>query len=135
MHRIPVKLSLNFVIANSGEHVSTPEAYADLDKKYSDFDGSVKTSAVEHFDRLMREIKDGKISQESMYNIFESVVFEKCPKSEKVKKELLDSGAEIVMMSGSGPSIFGIFENAESANIAKEKLISKGYRAFIAHSV
>jgi 4-diphosphocytidyl-2-C-methyl-D-erythritol kinase len=37
----------------------------------------------------------------------------------------LDVGAEGALMSGSGPSVFGVFKSREKAQIAKKKLISK----------
>ena len=42
-----------------------------------------------------------------------------------IKKLLLDEGAEGALMSGSGPSVFGIFKSKDNALIAKKNLISK----------
>ena len=42
-----------------------------------------------------------------------------------IKKLLLDEGAEGALMSGSGPSVFGIFKSKNKALIAKKNLISK----------
>ena len=42
-----------------------------------------------------------------------------------IKKLLLDEGAEGALMSGSGPSVFGIFKSKDKALIAKKNLISK----------
>ena len=39
--------------------------------------------------------------------------------------------AKISMMSGSGPSVFGIFENAENAEEARKEISSSGADAFI----
>ena len=42
-----------------------------------------------------------------------------------IKKLLLDEGAEGALMSGSGPSVFGVFKSKDKALIAKKNLISK----------
>jgi len=42
-----------------------------------------------------------------------------------IKKLFLDEGAEGALMSGSGPSVFGIFKSKDKALIAKNNLISK----------
>ena len=52
-----------------------------------------------------------------------------------MKRELLELGAEASLMSGSGPSVFGIFKSLEMAEIAKNKLEEKGVKAFVATSV
>jgi 4-diphosphocytidyl-2-C-methyl-D-erythritol kinase len=43
----------------------------------------------------------------------------------RIKKLLLDEGAEGALMSGSGPSVFGIFKSKDRALIAKKNLLSK----------
>jgi 4-diphosphocytidyl-2-C-methyl-D-erythritol kinase len=43
----------------------------------------------------------------------------------RIKKLLLDEGAEGALMSGSGPSVFGIFKSKDKALIAKKNLLSK----------
>ncbi|MEK7723359.1 MAG: 4-(cytidine 5'-diphospho)-2-C-methyl-D-erythritol kinase [Acidobacteriota bacterium] len=47
-------------------------------------------------------------------NDFESVIFEIEPELKRVKEALLSYGAKRALMSGSGASIFGIFENEET---------------------
>jgi 4-diphosphocytidyl-2-C-methyl-D-erythritol kinase len=42
-----------------------------------------------------------------------------------IKKLFLDEGAEGALMSGSGPSVFGIFKSKNKALIAKKNLLSK----------
>jgi 4-diphosphocytidyl-2C-methyl-D-erythritol kinase len=37
------------------------------------------------------------------------------------------------MMSGSGPSVFGIFNNLDDANKALEAIAKKGISAFVCH--
>ena len=56
-------------------------------------------------------------------NILESVTIPVCPKVAEIKKILLDNGALGSLMSGSGPTVFGIFESEEKANLAAKVLI------------
>lgn len=44
-------------------------------------------------------------------NDFETTVFAKHPEIEQIKKRLLDAGAVYAAMSGSGSTVFGLFEN------------------------
>ena len=52
--------------------------------------------------------------QSSLKNDFESIVFEIYPEVRRVKEKLISLGAKRVSMSGSGASVFGIFENEET---------------------
>ena len=44
------------------------------------------------------------------------------------------NGAEYALMSGSGPSVFGKFNDGEKAKDVCEKLLNDGYTAFVCHS-
>jgi 4-diphosphocytidyl-2-C-methyl-D-erythritol kinase len=45
---------------------------------------------------------------------------------ETIKKELINAGAEGALMSGSGPTIFGIFDTLDRAEIAYRSISDKG---------
>ncbi len=120
------------VVARGGEGVSTPVAYGLVDKRWNkDFtksggDLDVIRTALERGD--MNNIAD------SMYNIFEDVILPDHSVAAKLKKIMRDHGAVGTMMSGSGPSVFGIFENAEDAEAAQREAI-KIARAFVCKPV
>lgn len=128
-------LSLNVVIASAGEHVSTPEAYGDLDNEYNNFIEYDISLGNKHLGALMDNLNGNERLSGELYNVFEETVFKKCPKSKKLKEEILSLGASVAMMSGSGPSVFGIFETEEEAKLVKAKLIEKGYRSYFARTV
>ena len=69
------------------------------------------------------------------YNVFENVILEKCPLSRKLKDEISALGADFVMMSGSGPALFGVFKSAKDALAASNAIKALGYRAWYAKSV
>ena len=135
IERLPNLKDKLFVIAVAeGEHVSTPTAYAALDAIYSDFDGSIPRSNSGYLDRLLCGIKSENLSTDALYNVFESAVFKACPGAECLKSKMIELGAVASLMSGSGPSVFGVFDTEESAKEAERELISLGYRAYFARS-
>ncbi len=105
--------NLHLVIVNSGERVSTPVAYADLDRIYNDFaekrEDSVRAAAL-------YAIEKGKT--DTLYNVFEDVVLKKCPKAKNAREKLISLGAISALMSGSGSSIFGVFDSKKQAENA-----------------
>ena len=106
------------VCAKPKEGISTPAAYAELDRKYSDF-----ITYVDHRNQLETlrsafERNDMSGVSLGLYNIFEETVSECCPTVEILKKHLTNSGAICTLMSGSGPSVFGIFDDLEKAEKA-----------------
>ena len=134
MTRLDSSLALHLVIANSGEHVSTPMAYKELDRHYFDFDGSVKSRGIELREPFMQGISRGNISSEHLFNIFEEPILALCPRAQAIKDRLLKLGAVGVMRSGSGSSIFGIFDSEGAARGAKEALRAMGATAYYARS-
>ncbi len=66
--------------------------------------------------------KDVKFIAQNMRNVLESVTVIKHPIIEKIKNNLLEEGAIGSMMSGSGPSVFGIFDNKDKAISAYKKM-------------
>ena len=135
MTRLPDVYLGYAVIAIADEFVSTPKAYAALDGVFSDFDGTVKTGGNEKFPILKSAIDEGKIDTKGLFNVFERAVLPDCPKATEIKAELLSLGAKAALMSGSGPSVFGIFDTLSKAELAKEALLNKGFGAFVVHSV
>jgi len=127
--------AVNVLIASADERVSTPEAYGALDKVYNDFKEYDSALGDKRLAALFSAIDSEENIVDGLYNIFEATVFEKCPKSKQLKLDILSLGAVGAMMSGSGPSVFGIFKTEDEARLAAEKLMEKGYRVYLARSV
>ncbi|MBE6589726.1 MAG: 4-(cytidine 5'-diphospho)-2-C-methyl-D-erythritol kinase [Ruminococcaceae bacterium] len=121
----------DIVIACMGDGVSTPWAYGALDEKYSHF--SIPHSTTAQSDKILHAWEDGDatVAFDHFFNIFEQVVPSKQPYVERIKREMYACGALKAMMSGSGPSVFGIFSSKEAAVLAQEKLEAMGARAFV----
>ena len=112
--------NLHLVIVNSGEKVSTPKAYAELDRLYDNFkfvrpDDDRKTA----FESLLA----GKTDK--LYNLFEDAVLPSSPLAKAAKERLIFLGATAALMSGSGATVFGVFESREAAHLAKEKILGE----------
>ena len=123
------------VVACGKEGVSTPWAYAALDSKYNNFEaGSYTPRDITKLEAAMRS---GDVSDmcDNLYNIFESAIEPERAEVTRIKSELLKMGALGAMMSGSGPSVFGIFTDRETAAAAAECLSSLGIDAFFSKPV
>lgn len=132
MTRLGDGLHLYTVIAVANEHVSTPAAYAALDDMYSDFDGTAVRGGMDIGD-LLADVSGGILAHE-LYNIFEGVILPRCPAASALRERLKSLGASFALMSGSGPSVFGIFRTAEQARRAAEVLTADGVFASYAES-
>lgn len=64
--------------------------------------------------------KDMGMLSSNMKNVLEGVTIPKHPIIQEIKEKLLSLGASGSMMSGSGPTVFGIFETQEVAKKAWE---------------
>lgn len=125
----PLALNTTLVIACGGEGVSTPVAYGLLDKKYDNF--------IDYHPKDYKALTE-KINAENsdfykyLFNIFEEPISNERPIVNTLKSLMMNNGAKNAMMSGSGPSVFGIFENIDSAQTAVEAIKKQGYFAIVA---
>ncbi len=114
MQVLPPCPTLPLVIAPAPERVSTPQAFAALDGRYSGF-----ATGEEHGDLLgmIDALKAKNLDEvtKRLYNIFEDAVLPTCPGAAKNREALQALGARAVLMSGSGPTVFGVFDSEEEA--------------------
>ena len=61
-----------------------------------------------------------------MGNVLQDVTIPAYPEVERIKEQMKTLGAVNAMMSGSGPTVFGIFDNEEKAQKACQKLRESG---------
>ena len=111
----PIELSLKkyyLVLIKSPIHVSTKEAYNNLIPKKPT--------------HQLSEIVNGSINnwKDLLKNDFEESVFRKYPEIKVIKNKLYEEGAVYASMSGSGSSVFGLFEKPVSL---REKFIGLDY--------
>ena len=68
---------------------------------------------------------------DAMFNVFEDVILPDHYEASFIKSEMLNAGALASIMSGSGPSVFGIFEDKEKALFVLDRLKNVGYHAYM----
>ena len=126
------------VVACGGEGVSTPAAYKALDTLYGNFDPTAYTPHAEGLTALKTALWHGDLTAlcGSVFNLFESVVLPERPVARQIKETLLAAGAVTALMSGSGPSVFGVFRKGDGgAQRAKEMLAARGIPAWVCEPV
>lgn len=98
-----------------------------------------KRESVTHpdTDKLISGLKNNSIYEicEGMGNVLEETVIPDYPVIQDIKDELLSLGAINAQMSGSGPTVFGIFESFETASDAKKILWGKYKTVYICSPV
>jgi len=67
-------------------------------------------------------------------NVLESVTLELYPKVQEVKTLLTSYGADGVLMSGSGPTVFGVFSSYERAKTAHKKIKKQFPQSFVVNT-
>lgn len=100
--------------------VSTKWVYENLHvqelKEHPDIDGMLVAMAQRNLSALT----------DKMENVLERVTIQKHPVIGQIKRKMEESGALRAMMSGSGPSVFGIFESREQMQEAYEAMKESG---------
>lgn len=79
-------------------------------------------------DRLIQDIrnKDLQAVARDMGNVLETVTIPNYPVIAQIKEQMMHSGAVNSMMSGSGPTVFGLFENEKQAKKAYDDMKQMG---------
>ncbi len=104
--------------------ISTPWAYRSLD--HDNMDHPDTEAAAEAIERGERNAVYGL-----MGNSFEKSIFRKYPEIESIKQRLIAFGADGALMSGSGSTVFGIFEDEARAKEAYQYYEGKYKEVFL----
>ena len=125
----PIDLDLNgirIVLIKPNEGVSTREAYSGI-TKHPEVEGQMKSILYQAkpVDALSGEAGP-------FVNDFEETVFPLHPQIAAIKKRLLDAGAFYASMSGSGSTVFGLFENdAEGRTDANLRTLKQQFATMV----
>lgn len=122
---IPKTPDCFILIAKPGIHVSTKFVYTNL----------VLDEHTVHpdIDRMIEAMKKKDLYDlcANMGNVLESVTIPAHPEIATIKECMMEHGALGSLMSGSGPTVFGIFDDYDKAVLAKEKCRALPYRCFV----
>jgi 4-diphosphocytidyl-2-C-methyl-D-erythritol kinase len=127
--KLPSFAGVYIVLVVPDFFVSTAWAYKNYDLN--------KTDEKPRTEELISYIRgrDIKNTAERMANVLESVTAKKHPEIQEIKNDIKKSGACGSVMSGSGPSVFGLFENEEKARIAFSVIREKYNRSYLTLTV
>lgn len=119
---LPSMPKCTILIAKPGISVSTKFVYENLHandlkpEQHPDVDSMIEA---------MRQ-KDLKLLCERMGNVLETVTIPNYPVISQIKERMMEHGAVGSMMSGSGPTVFGIFDSPAKARQAQKDLKASG---------
>ena len=123
---LPAMPHCSLVIAKPKIHVSTKFVYGNLKvgelTEHPDIDGQVQALRENNLEQLVNR----------MGNVLETVTIPAYPVIDEIKHTMMKYGAMGAMMSGSGPTVFGIFEKENKAQevcrlLKKEKAAKQVY--------
>ncbi len=72
---------------------------------------------------------------EDLHNALERSVLEHYPEVAHTRQDMLQAGASIVRLSGSGPTLFAPFAELARARRAQQQLHAKGYKVYLSRAI
>lgn len=117
---LPPMVKCPVLIAKPGISVSTKAVYQKLVLDENTIHPDV--------DRMLEDINNRDLSAivSHMGNVLESVTIDDNPVISQIKEQMMVSGALGAMMTGSGPTVFGLYEKEETAEQAFEDMKASG---------
>lgn len=116
---LPPMVKCPVLIAKPAINVSTKFVYENL-----------KPDSIVHPDmqRLIADIREKDLHKivADMGNVLETVTIPAYPVIAEIKEHMMNHGAAGAMMSGSGPTVFGLFEDEKTAENAYEAMKESG---------
>ena len=106
----------NVVVVFPGIQVSTAEIFNNLNLRLTKCEKKLKNVLLKKQDFCIKQ---------HLCNDLETVTLPKYPRISKVKTALYHCGAEGVLMTGSGSSVFGLYPDDQSALKAKRDMLKK----------
>lgn len=126
---LPPVEGLPIVLVKPPVNVSTAVIYNNIDSeknlRHPDTDAAISAIQCGNTDALCA----------NLFNIMEPVTQNLCPQIPQIKQTLIDLGACASVMSGSGPTVFGIFPDNSAAKKAHDVLSEKYTEVFLTHTI
>lgn len=108
--------------------LSTATIFRDIPS--SDYTDGVHTNAV--YTVLLAK---GEPSPEDLHNSLERGVLEQYPQVSRAREDMLQAGASLVRLSGSGPTLFAPFSQLSHASRVQQRLQGQGYEVYLTHAM
>ncbi|CEQ25441.1 4-(cytidine 5'-diphospho)-2-C-methyl-D-erythritol kinase [Paraclostridium sordellii] len=120
--------NIHILICKPNIFVSTKEVYQSLDMN----EIKKRPDNQKLIDAL--QVNDVRYVSENMVNVLEEVTSSKYNEINQIERIIMDNKALGSMMSGSGPTVFGLFDNKEYAIRAKEELLQNYNQVYLVKS-
>lgn len=117
---IPIDPPIHLVLINPGRKISTKWAYQIFDEEPTEVLKKPHLS-IDSFLNQKKAIQLNDI-QEITYNHFEKLLSKRYPFINQMINKLKQEGAVVASLSGSGPTVYGVFENKLKADKAYLKI-------------
>jgi 4-diphosphocytidyl-2-C-methyl-D-erythritol kinase len=118
----------SLVLVNPGVAISTADAYSRLSRL-------TRQESVRIMPLTSLAAKGISELPLAARNDLEEVVAAAYPEIAEVKRRLLSLGARRVLMSGSGATVFGVFDNLNSAEAARDEARAAGWWSEAVHTI
>ncbi len=115
--RISPRSDLYFVLLFPDVHSSTKEAYALIDEEYKKGNPGICPEFQE-----LEKIYNSPVKDWTFVNTFTQVLVNKYPQIATAIQDMRNAGALWADMSGSGATVFGVFESSVAADAARNLL-------------
>lgn len=120
---IDLPLDYSLILIKPALSISTADSYSGLKMDLTSSAKSIKLFSYKDFREMISNLSE-------IENDFEKGHLKSFPILEKVKLALKNAGADFVRMSGSGPTIYGLFRNMPEGDDLK-KVIRNDWQYFV----
>lgn len=118
-------INSHLILVKPSIGVSTKEVYQGID--------NCKIATRPDNERLVKALKEGNkaVAIDNMVNVLENYTLEKYPVVKKIKGILAsETSPRAVLMSGSGPTVFALYDKREEAKAYCQKMRDLGYECY-----
>ena len=128
IERWPETQALDLVLVKPDAGLSTADVYK------SGLGEFTPGRLAEAFKGILQAGDKNKVGR-ALYNGLERAAFNLRPECFDIKMEFINAGALGSIVSGSGPTVFGLASSADHARSLAQKLNKKGRKVFVTHTI
>lgn len=112
------ELPFNIILINPNLHINTAEAYKKFNRELFDQINQKQNlyNEINFYEILVRAEQNPSLLREFIINDFEKNAIQQFPIIKDIKNELYNQNAILALMSGSGSTVFGLFDKKDNTN-------------------
>jgi len=129
MTRVQAVGKFDILLVYPGFPIATSWVYQNLNLKLTN-----RQNNISILKKFLSESQVGKLGQ-YLFNDLEPVVIKRYPEIQAIKDDLSNLGAKGSLLSGSGSTVFAVFDNPEDAKSAYSKYNRGNGRVFLTETV